>query len=25
MFVHPEFDPVALQLGPLTLRWYGLM
>ncbi|MBY0271233.1 MAG: prolipoprotein diacylglyceryl transferase [Burkholderiales bacterium] len=25
MFVHPEFDPVALQLGPLALRWYGLM
>ena len=25
MFVHPQFDPVALQLGPLALRWYGLM
>jgi phosphatidylglycerol:prolipoprotein diacylglycerol transferase len=23
--VHPEFDPVALQLGPLAIRWYGLM
>jgi phosphatidylglycerol:prolipoprotein diacylglycerol transferase len=21
----PEFDPVALQLGPLAIRWYGLM
>jgi phosphatidylglycerol:prolipoprotein diacylglycerol transferase len=25
MFVHPQFDPVAIQLGPLALRWYGLM
>jgi phosphatidylglycerol:prolipoprotein diacylglycerol transferase len=25
MLVHPQFDPVALQLGPLTVRWYGLM
>jgi len=25
MFVHPQFDPVALQLGPLAIRWYGLM
>ncbi|RCL44944.1 MAG: prolipoprotein diacylglyceryl transferase [Candidatus Thioglobus sp.] len=25
MFVHPEFDPIALQLGPLAVRWYGLM
>lgn len=25
MFVHPQFDTVALQLGPLALRWYGLM
>jgi len=23
--VFPEFDPVALQLGPLAIRWYGLM
>ena len=21
----PEFDPVAVQLGPLAIRWYGLM
>lgn len=25
MFVHPQFDPVALHIGPLALRWYGLM
>jgi phosphatidylglycerol:prolipoprotein diacylglycerol transferase len=25
MFVHPQFDPVAFSLGPLALRWYGLM
>ena len=25
MLVHPNFDPVALQLGPLAIRWYGLM
>lgn len=25
MLVHPQFDPVALQLGPLTIHWYGLM
>ena len=25
MFVHPEFDPVALSIGPLAIRWYGLM
>ena len=25
MFVHPQFDPVALQLGPFAIRWYGLM
>ena len=25
MFTHPNFDPVALQLGPLAIRWYGLM
>ena len=25
MFVHPQFDPVALQLGPLAIHWYGLM
>ena len=25
MFVFPNFDPVALQIGPLAIRWYGLM
>ena len=25
MFVHPEFDPVAIHLGPLSVHWYGLM
>ena len=25
MLTHPNFDPVAIQLGPLAIRWYGLM
>ena len=25
MLVHPQFDPIAIQLGPLAVRWYGLM
>lgn len=25
MLTHPQFDPVALHLGPLAVRWYGLM
>jgi phosphatidylglycerol:prolipoprotein diacylglycerol transferase len=25
MLVHPQFDPIALHLGPLSVRWYGLM
>ncbi|MBB5206082.1 phosphatidylglycerol:prolipoprotein diacylglycerol transferase [Inhella inkyongensis] len=25
MWVHPQFDPVALRLGPLAIHWYGLM
>lgn len=25
MIVHPNFDPVAIHLGPLAVRWYGLM
>ena len=25
MFIHPQFDPVALSLGPVAVRWYGLM
>lgn len=25
MLLHPGFDPVAVHLGPLAIRWYGLM
>ena len=25
MLLHPQFDPVALSIGPLSIRWYGLM
>ena len=25
MLVHPEFNPVAISLGPIAIRWYGLM
>ena len=25
MLVHPHFDPVAFSLGPIAVRWYGLM
>jgi phosphatidylglycerol:prolipoprotein diacylglycerol transferase len=25
MLVHPQFDPVAFSIGPLAVRWYGLM
>jgi len=25
MLIHPQFDPVAIALGPLAVRWYGLM
>lgn len=24
MFLYPEFDPVALRIGPLAVRWYGI-
>ena len=24
MLMHPQFDPVALQLGPVSIHWYGL-
>jgi phosphatidylglycerol:prolipoprotein diacylglycerol transferase len=24
MLIHPSIDPVALQLGPLSVHWYGL-
>ena len=25
MLIHPNFDPVALAIGPIAVRWYGLM
>lgn len=25
MLIHPQFDPIALSVGPLAIRWYGLM
>ncbi|TSH94237.1 prolipoprotein diacylglyceryl transferase [Verticiella sediminum] len=25
MLQHPQFDPIALQIGPLAVHWYGLM
>jgi phosphatidylglycerol:prolipoprotein diacylglycerol transferase len=25
MLVHPGFDPVAFHVGPVAVRWYGLM
>ena len=25
MLIHPQFDPVVLSLGPIAVRWYGLM
>ena len=25
MLTHPQFDPVIFTLGPLSVRWYGLM
>ncbi len=25
MLIHPQFDPVAVSLGPLAIHWYGLM
>ncbi len=24
MLVHPQFDPIALRLGPLAVHWYGI-
>jgi phosphatidylglycerol:prolipoprotein diacylglycerol transferase len=24
MLVHPQFDPIALQLGPVAVHWYGV-
>jgi len=25
VLIHPQFDPIAVSLGPLAVRWYGLM
>ena len=25
MLTHPQIDPVVFQIGPLAVRWYGLM
>ena len=25
VLIHPQFDPIAFSLGPLAVRWYGLM
>jgi phosphatidylglycerol:prolipoprotein diacylglycerol transferase len=25
LFTYPHFDPIAFQLGPVAVRWYGLM
>jgi phosphatidylglycerol:prolipoprotein diacylglycerol transferase len=25
MLIHPNFDPIAISLGPIAIRWYGLM
>ncbi len=25
MLIHPNFDPIAISIGPLAIRWYGLM
>jgi len=24
MLMHPQFDPIALQLGPVAIHWYGI-
>jgi phosphatidylglycerol:prolipoprotein diacylglycerol transferase len=25
MLIYPKIDPIALEIGPLAVRWYGLM
>ena len=25
MLQHPNIDPIAFSIGPLAVRWYGLM
>ena len=24
MLIHPQIDPIALQVGPLAIHWYGI-
>ncbi|MGH8833216.1 MAG: prolipoprotein diacylglyceryl transferase family protein, partial [Polaromonas sp.] len=24
MLIHPQINPIALQIGPLAIHWYGL-
>ena len=24
MLIHPQINPIALQIGPLAVHWYGL-
>lgn len=24
MLTYPHFDPIALQIGPIAVHWYGL-
>jgi phosphatidylglycerol:prolipoprotein diacylglycerol transferase len=25
MFIHPQWNPIAFEIGPIAVRWYGLM
>ncbi|HTJ97606.1 MAG TPA: prolipoprotein diacylglyceryl transferase [Rhodocyclaceae bacterium] len=25
MLIHPQFDPIAIHVGPIAIHWYGLM
>ena len=25
MLIHPDFNPIALKLGPVEIHWYGIM
>jgi len=25
VLIHPQFDPIIFSVGPLAVRWYGLM
>ncbi|AFK63619.1 prolipoprotein diacylglyceryl transferase [Advenella kashmirensis WT001] len=25
MIAYPQFNPIALEIGPLKIHWYGLM